>query len=65
MCATLLDIDVIANLEAAVLVPRRFLVIISPMSGYHKSEMIFKQCVQPMLDLADIQYIVEVTSECI
>ena len=49
--------------EESVLVLKRFLVIINPVAGDHKSERIFKQCVQPMLDLADIQYIVEVTSE--
>ena len=45
------------------LVPRRFLVIINPVAGAKKSERLFKQYVQPKLDLADIQYIIEVTSE--
>ena len=56
-------IDVSVNQEGSTLVPRKLLIFINPVAGTKKSESVFKQCVQPMLDLADIQYIVEVTSE--
>ena len=44
--------------------PRKFLIFINPMAGAQKGESVFKQYVKPMLDIAEINYTVEVTSKC-
>ena len=44
---------------------RQFLVFINPYAGSKKGESLFKKYVQPMLDVADISYIVQVTSKSV
>ena len=42
---------------------RQFLVFINPYAGSKNGESLFKKYVQPMLDIADISYIVQMTSK--
>ena len=49
--------------EASVVIARRFLVFINPMAGPQRGVADFKQYVKPMLDVAEINYVVEVTSK--
>ena len=49
--------------EHSVLIPRKFLIFINPKAGPQRGESEFKQYVQPMLDVAEINYVVVVTSE--
>ena len=49
--------------EHSILVPRTFLVFINPMAGTQKAEADFKQYVQPMFDLAEINYVTVVTGK--
>jgi len=41
--------------------PRNFIVFINPMSGIQRGESLFKRCVKPMFDVAEIEYKVIVT----
>jgi diacylglycerol kinase family enzyme len=47
----------------SVLVARKFLVFINPKAGVQQGEAIFKAHVEPMLNHAEINYHLEVTSE--
>ena len=49
--------------DEALLVPRHFLVFINPVGGPGRGVSEFKQHVQPLFDLAEINYNIVVTGE--
>ena len=50
------------SLESS-LTPRRLLVFINPAAGKGKGEKLFKDHIQPMFDMAEINYTIIVTGE--
>ena len=47
--------------EHSVLLPRRLLVFLNPMAGSQNGKVLFEKYVKKMFDLAEIQYVVEIT----
>lgn len=61
LCQSLLQI--VAVTEESVLVPRHLLVLINPVGGQGKAVAEFTQHVQPLFDLAEINYNIVVTGK--
>ena len=49
--------------EESVMIPRHLLVLINPVAGQGRGESLFIQHVQPLFEMAEIEFTVTVTSE--
>ena len=61
LCQSLLQL--VAVTEDSVLVPRHLLVLINPVGGQGRAVAEFTQHVQPLFDLAEINYNIVVTGK--